>query len=103
MRPRPWALVSVLQYVENLTDPQAAEAVRARMVDRELPGVGSGSCDVSGAELHADPRPNGAGGLRYCVFPRALARATHDDQVAVAEQEAPAAPAAAGTQQQRPR
>src|SRR5262249_48323693 len=41
--------------------------------------------DAAWAELHADPRTGGPGGLGDRVFPGALAAAAHDQQVAVAE------------------
>ena len=48
------------------------------------------SGDADGAELDADSRADGLRGLRDGVFPGALARAAHDDEVAVAEWEAQA-------------
>ncbi|MFF2149264.1 transposase [Kitasatospora sp. NPDC058190] len=42
LSPARLALVSVLQYSENLTDRQAAEAVRCRMDWKLLPGAGVG-------------------------------------------------------------
>ncbi|WP_399171333.1 transposase [Streptomyces sp. TLI_171] len=42
LSPARLALVSVLQYAENLTDRQAAEAVRCRLDWKLLPGAGVG-------------------------------------------------------------
>src|SRR3954453_18729347 len=44
-----------------------------------------GSTDSTGAELDADARADAAGSLGDGVFPRALAGAAHDDEVAVAQ------------------
>ncbi|GLW75070.1 hypothetical protein Kpho02_73670 [Kitasatospora phosalacinea] len=42
LSPARLALVSVLQYAQNLTDRQAAEAVRCRLDWKLLPGAGAG-------------------------------------------------------------
>ena len=57
------------------------------------------SADAGGAELDADPRPDGARRLRDRMFPGALAAPAHDQQVAVPEVEAQAASGAATAQQ----
>src|SRR6266496_3586468 len=43
------------------------------------------SADAAGAELDADARADAAGGLGDRVFPGALARAAHHDEIAMAE------------------
>src|SRR5919107_4473357 len=58
---------------------------------------------VTGSELDADPGAHRFGGLRDAVLPRPLARATHDDQVAVPQGEPQTLPAADRAEQQRPR
>ncbi|MFJ1756152.1 transposase [Kitasatospora sp. NPDC088134] len=46
LSPARLALVSVLQYAENLTDRQAAEAVRCRLDWKLLSGAGVGRCGL---------------------------------------------------------
>src|SRR3954447_2255804 len=78
--------------------------VRGVLHARSAPPSPAGSGDPGRTELHADPRPDRPGRLRYAVLPRPLAGAAHDDEVAVAEREAQARSAASGgAQQQRPR
>src|SRR6476620_1480751 len=62
------------------------------------------SAHAAGPELDADARPDRPGGLGDRVLPGALARAAHDDEVAVAEHVPHGLPAAtARAQQQGPR
>jgi hypothetical protein len=64
---------------------------------------GMRSADPAGPELDGDARADGLGRLGNAVVPRALARATHDDDVAVAEREADGRAPSARPEHQRTR
>src|SRR3954447_2582772 len=75
---------------------------------RSVPGhgpraAGSRSGDSGRPVLHADPRTHGLRRLGDAVFPRALARAAHHDQVAVPQGETQALSATDGAEQERTR
>ena len=77
-----------------------ASAAVAGVAVPDPPAGRPASGDAAGAQLHADARADGAGGLGHAVLPGPLARPTHDEQVAVAERVAQAGAAADGPQEQ---
>ena len=82
----------------SATCSDASAARRHGGATSSLHVVPSASADAAGAELDRDARADRLAGLGDGVVPGALARATHDDEVAVAEREAPRLAAAARTQ-----
>ena len=90
---------------QNGTTSHAAKCAGAEpsLQSRTESAESATSGDTRRTELHTHARPYATRRLGDRVLPGALARAAHDDQVAVTKGEAQARPATTWTQLQRPR